>query len=70
MTMLALLEDLNKKYQGLEKLIAIYIFNYLKGFSTNVSKNDLGSLDKIAVTSLEGNVCLKICTEDLEKIKL
>ena len=26
------------------------IFNYLQGFSTNVSKNDLGGLHKITVT--------------------
>ena len=37
----------------------ICIFNYSLGFSTNVSKNASGSLDKVAVTPLQGNVWLR-----------
>ena len=56
LTMLIFSEDLGKKCHIFGEMTAFYIFNYLWEFSTNVSKNDLGSYDIITVAALQSNV--------------
>ena len=51
-------------------MIAFYIFNYLSGFATEISKNDLGGLDKIIGIPVQCNLWPQNYTSHVKIVKI